>query len=294
MSHELEDLLLHPKTRMLLENFISNPSHALLITGQAGAGKRQAAKAVASKLLGLVPEALESYPYFLRIYKSDGEKEISIDTIRELKRKLQLKTIGTSPIRRVVLIEDGHAMSHEAQNALLKILEEPSVDTVFIVISPSENQVLPTIASRAQIVLVYPVSLTQAKEYFLDPAEIIERAWRLSGGYAGLLSALLDEGQPHALKDAVNLAKNLIRQEPYERLLTLDNISNDKSQLFQALDALNRVITSLHHNAVHSGNKLQQQRLLSSRKLIKQVQSSLETNANPRLATAYLAINLSV
>lgn len=296
MNDTFSNLLVHPKTRQELDSFLANPHHGLMIVGEAGSGKRTLAMATAAYLLNIDTNALDSYPYFISLYKSANEKEIPVEAVRKLLRNLQLKTVGTADIRRVVLIDEAHAMSSEAQNALLKILEEPSSDTVFILTSPSEKSVLSTIVSRTQVVTVNPTSLEQAKSFFssISPSESVDRAWRLSRGSIGLLAALLSENEQHPLKESVNLAKSFIRQDPYERLLTLDTISKDKTQLGLFLDALNRVITSLHHNSIEKGNKPHQQRLLASRDLLYESQAALEANTNTRLVIMQLALNLSV
>lgn len=296
MKPELSDLLIHPKTKLMLNSFLTSPSHALLITGDVGSGKRTIAMVVASRLLDVAPSALDSYPYFIHIQKLPSEKEISIAAVRELIKNLQLKTLGGADIRRVVFIEDAGNMSIEAQNSLLKMFEEPSPDTVFIATTFSEKSILPTIASRAQVIHINQVSLNDAQIYYSadESHDAISRAWQLSRGNVGLLTALLNDNESHSLKEAVETAKNLIRQDPYERLLTLDSLSKDKANLVLLLDALNRVITSLHHNAVRAGNLGQQKSLLRCRHLINDLQSDLEVNANPRLAVMHLAVNLSV
>jgi DNA polymerase-3 subunit delta' len=94
-----------------------------------------------------------------------------------------------------VLIEDANYLSIPAQNALLKILEEPNPDTIFILTVTSVINVLPTIASRTQKLEVHAgIGLNEAIEFWQDsdiPKKDIESAWRLSGGSVGLMYALL-------------------------------------------------------------------------------------------------------
>lgn len=296
MKSELNDLLIHPKTRLSLEGFLTKPSHALLITGVPGSGKRTVSMMVASKLLDITPAALDSYPYFIHVRKQPDDKEIGVEMVRQLIKSLRLKAPGTKNIRRVVLIEDADFMSTEAQNSLLKSLEEPSVETVFILTAPAGRTLLPTIASRTQALHIDPVSLGDTKAYYSDDQDVesVDRAWQLSQGNIGLLSALLNDNETHPLKEAVETAKSLIKQSSYQRLLTLDGMTKDKPSLILLLDALNRVITSLHHSAVGNGSKSQQKRLLECRQLINRLHSDISANANPRLAVMHLALNLSV
>lgn len=78
----------------------------------------------------------------------------TIATIRELGRRLNIKAYGKT---RAVVIEDAHKMTHIAQNAFLKTLEEPPKDTIIILSSLSEDALLPTIRSRC-ISLIAPIS----------------------------------------------------------------------------------------------------------------------------------------
>jgi DNA polymerase III gamma/tau subunit len=162
----VEELLIHPATEQKIKLFTANPRGSLLITGRSGAGKTTLALLVAAKLLNQTIDEVINYPHLIRIVKADNKQEIPIDDIRSLTRRLQLKTIGRRQIRRVVIIEDSHFMSHEAQNALLKILEEPPVDTVFILTANSSLNVLPTVASRLQIIDALPITLESADNYF--------------------------------------------------------------------------------------------------------------------------------
>jgi len=73
-------------------------------------------------------------------------KRYGIDQARELRERASRRAIGT---RRVFVIEAA-AITHDAQNALLKTIEEPSDDALFIFVIPSPETLLPTVRSRAQ------------------------------------------------------------------------------------------------------------------------------------------------
>ena len=59
--------------------------------------------------------------------------------------------------RKIVVIDNSHQMGLEAQNGLLKTLEEPPAYMTIILITSSSNNLIPTIVSRCQIVKFYPV-----------------------------------------------------------------------------------------------------------------------------------------
>jgi len=80
---------------------------------------------------------------------SFGQKgKISIDTIRSLRKELSLKPFEGE--RRVIVILDADCMTADASNALLKSLEEPPLDTVFVLTTVRLSFLLPTILSRCQ------------------------------------------------------------------------------------------------------------------------------------------------
>lgn len=82
---------------------------------------------------------------FYRI-QLDGANNVKISSIREIRKFLSLEYMDIK--YRVVIIEEAHLMNTQAQNALLKSLEEPPEGVIFILITPFEDRLLPTILSR--------------------------------------------------------------------------------------------------------------------------------------------------
>lgn len=295
MSTQIDTLLLHPQTAMQIKQYLAKPSHALLILGSSGSGKEFLAGSVVTDLLGLKsPEIFLSYPFLIHLRRPPDKHNISIEMIRELIPKLHLKASGINS--RIVLIENSQDLSDEAQNALLKILEEPNQNIFFILTASSKQSVLSTISSRAQQIYVHPVGLPQAKSYFGNKysAASIENAWLLSRGSLGLLTGLLREGEGHSFKKSVAEAKNLLRKRPYERLQNLNKIARDKEQLIQLIGALNRVIAALHHSSIEKDQIKYSEKMLLNRQVIEQAQNALESNANTRLVILRLSLQLKL
>ncbi len=295
MARVFSELLIHARPRLQLEQFLSQPSHALMISGPPGSGKRNAAEHLASRLLGLDSvDKLAEHPYFISITRDEGKQDISLDAIKMITRSLRLKTTGKSTLRRVVLVENAELMSHEAQNALLKILEEPPADSLIILTAASPRSVLPTIASRAQQIQLQSVELKAALAFFTDlhtPARI-ESAWLLSGGRTGLTAALLEAEQLHPLKKAVADAKQLLGESQTKKIQVLDQLGRSKADLYDLLGGLSLVMSALHHRSLDQGRARQAEKLLANRRLVKDSLTKLEANTQARLVALHLALNL--
>ncbi|EKD49640.1 MAG: hypothetical protein ACD_63C00084G0003 [uncultured bacterium] len=138
-------ILVHKKNCGFLENILKNNSlgHAYLFIGPKGVGKRTVALWFAKKILR--EENIEKSQNFCQIL---DEKSIKIEEVRKLRHSLSLKNpFGR---RRVIVIDDAASLTPEAQNAFLKIFEEPAKDVTYILLTNNVSRVLPTVLSRAQ------------------------------------------------------------------------------------------------------------------------------------------------
>ncbi|MBL0949674.1 MAG: DNA polymerase III subunit delta' [Pseudomonas sp.] len=138
----------------------SQHAHAYLLHGPAGIGKRALAERLMASLLCQKPNALEAcdnckschllaagtHPDNFVLEPEEADKPIKVDQVRELVEfVVQTAQLGG---RKVVLLEPAEAMNLNAANALLKSLEEPSGNTVLLLISHQPSRLLPTIKSR--------------------------------------------------------------------------------------------------------------------------------------------------
>jgi DNA polymerase-3 subunit delta' len=284
------DLLLHSSTKKAVNDYISYPSHALLLLGPLGSGKGTLATHIASKILDITTEKSHDHPYIMKV--TDDTKGISIETIRSVQTFLQLKTPGRNAIRRALIIEHGESMSIEAQNAFLKILEEPPNDTIIIITSLSTDSLLPTIKSRAQQIKVLPVSLTQSVDFFGDTYSEaqIRKAYFTSDGYIGLTKALLDQDATHPLVEQIAIAKSLLASTTYERLIKVDELTKQKNSR-TLLQAFERICHASLNQALQSNNTTAKQ-WTNRLKLVVSAQSKLRHNPQSKLLLTDLMLNL--
>jgi DNA polymerase-3 subunit delta' len=163
-------------------------SHAWFLMGPRGAGKHAVAFAMAAALLcraepgkgcgecsGCVRAARNRHPDLHHV-RPEGVI-IPVDVIREA----VIPEAARSPFEasyKVFLIEDADRMNDAAQNALLKTLEEPQPDTVFVLISDHEEEVLETIRSRCRVVRLEPVPLVHIVDVLVGAGASVEEARR--------------------------------------------------------------------------------------------------------------------
>lgn len=276
-------ILLQVRTQEYLDQALAESPHALLISGPLGAGKAYTAKHFAWQRLGLEsPEKLDSYPYFSTL--TPESNTISIEQIRQLQDKLRLKTPGDKLIRRIVIIEDAHRMTTEAQNALLKSLEEPPADTILILTAPQTQAIKATIYSRVQQLPVLPITQEQARAFFVpqfSQAEV-DKAYLMSGGLPGLLSALLNQTD-HPMLAQVQHAKQLLGSTLYARLLAVDGLSKQKDELPLFLQTCKLICSTALNQAIVKADAQKTTHWHKALEAVHQAQAALPRNPNPKL-----------
>lgn len=274
----MKDLLAHPKTIQNLNNIIDIPANAIGISGELGAGRGYLAQILIAQILDIKDP--NAYPYYMRIDSLEDKK--GINDIREVQNFLKLTVPGSNKYKRAVLIEHIDKLGHEAQNALLKTLEEPPVDTIILITYRSKSTILPTISSRVQELRVLPVDQATAITKLEKPQTEIIRAFHISEGQAGLLSALLNEDLDHPLKQGIESSKELLRASKYQRLIMVDKIiKSDKPSPDILLDGLHRLIRASYKNSVTNDTNVESN--LARLLLIDQAISDLSNNVQAKI-----------
>ena len=155
-----EDILGNDDVKKYLTNCIENKnfSHSYIFSGIKGIGKYTFAKDFAKCILedSMMQDYYELGP--------DG-KSIKVAQIRELQNVINIKPIFSK--KSVYIIDDADLMTIEAQNSLLKTLEEPPEYAVIILIVHNERSVLSTVKSRCINIKFSKLSDKDIKKYFL-------------------------------------------------------------------------------------------------------------------------------
>lgn len=288
-------LLLAHTTNEQLRTIIAQPAHALLLVAPEGAGKAHVARWLAAHILGIEPVALARAAH-VHIFQPDEKQTIGVETARAMTSSLTLKTVGTQPIRRIVIIEDAHTMTIEAQNTLLKTLEEPPLDTVIIMTASDRTQLLPTILSRVQAHSLDRPTLQQAQTYFQsdgNTADEIEKAYLMSGGLVGLMRALLRD-ESHPLADAIEEAKRLLRADVFTRLQAVDALhKKPRSQhILFALSQIAHAALVLDATTKQAAKTDSLQRWAGILTTVQQAREQLARNTQAKLVFTNLMLHL--
>ena len=143
-------------------------SHAYLLTGPEGIGKKTLAMDFAARILcegetkpcGTCKHcsmlAAGSHPDFITVNREKDRANVSIRLIREMIDDVYIKPLLAS--YKIILIPEADKMEFPAQNALLKVFEEPPSYCVILLVAKNEQSLLPTVRSRAVTVQVPHIS----------------------------------------------------------------------------------------------------------------------------------------
>lgn len=186
------DIIGHESTKDHLKTAIASGhvSHAYLLTGDKGMGKKTLALAFAKALQcenlqeklsegSLPPSKIDScgecrscrqeetnnQPDIIT-WRYKKEASISVDDVRDLVSDIQIKPYASR--YKVYILPDVQKMTKEAQNALLKTLEEPPEYAVLILLTTSRDAMIETILSRCIVLLLRPVKDGQVRKYLME------------------------------------------------------------------------------------------------------------------------------
>lgn len=230
--------------------------HAYLIAGSAGLGKMTLARSFAMALncdqedvarrpcrqcraCGAIDRG--SDPDTI-IVATDESGRIKIDTIREVMRLLALKPYAAR--YRVAIFDDFDQVLPQAQDALLKTLEEPPGHAVLILLAQENERILPTIRSRTQVIPLRPLPLEEVRARLIERGCEDERAEliaRLSGGRMGwAFDALQDESALTFRETTLDRLREIVDGSRLQRIKFADKLSRevagDKEQLRTILE----------------------------------------------------------
>lgn len=173
-------------------------------------------------------------PY--RLITSSRPLSIPIDSVREIKRKVAIRT--PKDVRRLVLFHQMDKMLPASADSLLKLIEEPPPDTIIVLTTAEPDRLLPTVISRAQKIRFRPLSAPEIADHLIDKYQLTpDRAAataRLGGGSMGQALELIDSDEKSSWRQTAALL--------FKEVLNRDNPS--------AVALLNELINPNHRGSV--------------------------------------------
>lgn len=205
--------------------------HAVIFAGTEGIGKRTAADICAAALLCDNPvdgspcgvcescrlTAAKSHPDFYIVEPEANKTKtrlIKIGQIRAMQSEAALRPINSE--RRVVIIDGAELMNNAAANCLLKTIEEPPSQTIFVLVTANLSSLPITIRSRCMTVHFDRLPPAQIQDALIARGVEFDEARRLSviaGGSFGRALTLKDSGGAQLREDAFNTLEKISRGE---------------------------------------------------------------------------------
>lgn len=242
-----------------------------------------------------------THPDVVWLGKRD-KKRISVDEARWVKNDLYVRP--NEGKKKIYVFPPTHLLGREAQNALLKVIEEPPEYGVFLMLTAQAEQLLPTIRSRSSELTLLPVPEAEAMDWLRQNAKgaddaMLSGAYARAGGYLGAAAQLLrgetDENArvlaaAYADRDRYALTERLFRMEKLKR-----------EQLIATLDALRKMLADglaakYGRRAVASGEKLSETRtaaeLLSACRIVEQALAAADANVGVGHICGWLATQM--
>ena len=250
------DVIGHEKTITHLKHAIQfhKVSHAYIINGEKGSGKKLLAGIFAQTLQckkgGLEPcmecqsckqSVSQNQPDIIRItHEKPGT--ISVEDIRQqLNGDILIKPY--SSLYKIYIIDEAEKLTIQAQNALLKTIEEPPIYAVILLLTTNVGMLLPTIQSRCVTLHLKPVSSALIEKYLMEDLEIPDYYANICTAFAqgnvGKAKHLaLSEDFKEMLSHALHLVKYISEMEVPELIEDLKRINTYKMEINDYLDLL--------------------------------------------------------
>jgi len=208
----------HEAKRLLAAALADAPAHAYLLHGPPGVGKRTAAFAFASALLGDERRVQARTHPDLYVLEPLGEM-IRIDDVRALRHDLHMRPFEAE--RRVYLVLDAQRMNEDAADALLKDLEEPPPYATIVLVASELGPLPPTILSRCQLVPFRRLSERAVREWIAGQAperseEEIRALARAAAGRLDRARRLLDRAAADRRATLIAAARSVYLDPDFE------------------------------------------------------------------------------
>lgn len=278
----IKNLIISPKAKLQIKRYLDNPSHALLLNGVKGTGTGTIARFLAQEIAG--PSVLTIQP---KIHNKQKTETINIQDIREIyelggkRRKDKL----------VIIIDEIDRMTNDAPQAILKLLEEPSDNMLFILTTHDMSAIAGTILSRVQCITIPALDSSYCKTLFeQSPTKLtIDKTKKILFMADGLPAEIYRLSQDEMyFRDMVNvmeMSKKFLTSDTIERLKTVTVIKN-QAEAIRFIETLAKMVT------FNVQDQKSAQLVATKMKILSEVIDNIKQNGNLKIQLTYLALNL--
>lgn len=227
----------------------NNIPHAMIFSGPEMIGKK---KIAIEFIKNIFCEELCGECYFCKSIEynpdiniiSPVEGNIEIEEIRKAKERLSLKPYHNKI--KALIIDDSHLMKSDAQNAFLKMLEEPKGDTLIIFITPFREMLLKTIRSRAQEIKFSLVGNEEIEKYLISLGASSKKAKEISLISSGQIGKAINFFEDKSKMDFFNKSIEdiifLSQSNISQRFQYAEKLKDDKIKIIEILDIWERFL----------------------------------------------------
>ena len=278
--------------------------HALLLEGPKGSGRTTFARQIAQMALcsasappcGVCPHCIKVekgiHPDLLA-YEGEGRNHnFSVGQVRALRSRAFV--LPNEAARKVLLLRDIQDMSAQAQNALLKVLEEPPATVVFLLTCTNKSLLLETILSRV-VTLTMGIPTVEACVEILrehspqTDAEVCRQAAQEAGGNVGQALLLLESRSSGFYTAAVQFWALALAGQPFDMLPLLLPYERDRAKFTLFLASLRRVA----ENAARDFADPRHLRLIEIVAIIDDIAAATEGNGHVALLAHVLCARMT-
>ncbi len=288
------NILGNEKIKEVLINSIkkNKTSHSYLFIGNEGIGKKLIAKEFTKMILCLnenkycneckscIEFDTDNNPDF-KIIEPDGNS-IKIEQIREFQRKVSEKPIISN--KKVYIINDSDKMTTEAQNCLLKTLEEPPEFVTIILIGSNESAFLSTIKSRCMILHFDKIANEEIEKYLEEKYNIkIESRLMIKAFQGSIGKAIELKEKQEQYEQIEQVICNIDKKDKIDIINMSDIIYKAKDEKFEILDYINVILIELAKQNNKFANCIQ---------IVENTKKRLQSNANYDMCIDNMLFNI--
>lgn len=251
-----KDVVGHEQIIMHLSSALKNKkiSHAYIFNGDDGVGKNMLAKAFAKALqcdagYGDACDMCRSCHQVdsgnqpdIRWIQHEKPNTISVDDVREqLNNDIQIKPYSSK--YKIYIIDEAEKMNVQAQNALLKTIEEPPAYGIVMLLVNNVDALLPTIRSRCVTLNMKMAPYDKVVEFLMSKYQVPDYKARVCAAFSqgNIGKAVKMAASPdfnELQEDVLRIVKNVDDMEIYEVMDAVKNLSEHKVNIYDIIDMM--------------------------------------------------------